>query len=183
MTAQSVVWQPEVILRSVPVVRQSGSREGTFARVVSGSRKVLREYASFSESLIPEGERFLLAGQTVSCSHPLKMPFSRRDIMLAAKFRLAEIQAFGKSCTYSLKPKGAGWPEPEVIGRKYDEIRNARDFGVMIAAIKYSPDFLLNSVDPETDIFRIRQDLACQKLAKELELSYQKIPYAVSSQY
>lgn len=97
--------------------------------------------------------------------------------MLAAKFCIARLEAAGKSCIYSIQPWGSGWPEPKVIGRKYDEIRNVRDFAVMIAAIKYFPDFLANSVDPETDIFRIRRDLAYQKLAKELDITYRKTAY------
>ncbi len=137
----------------------------------------MREYPSFSESSVLDEDRFLIYGQVISCSHPLGMPFSRKEIMLAAKFRLARLETTGNSCIYSIQPKGSGWPEPGVIGQKYDEIRNARDFAVMIAAIKYSPDFLARSPDPETDIYRIRRDLACQKLAKALDINYGKTAY------
>jgi len=103
------------------------------------------------------------------------MPFSRNDIILAAELQLAELRITGPACVYSLKPKDGAWPDPEVIGLKYDGIRTMKDFALMIAAIKYSPDFLSNSQDHEKDIFRVRRDLICQKLAKDLGMDYRKI--------
>jgi len=175
MAAESILRYSAVPSRPGTGITWPGANKGTTAQVFSESGHILREYRSFSHTSIPKDDLFFLSGRIMMCSNPLGMPFSRNDLMLASEFCLSELRTEGTSRSYSLKPKSGSWPDPEVLGRRYDEIRSAKEFAALITAIKYSPDFLSKSLDHERDIYRIRRDLICQKLAKEFGLEYRKI--------
>ncbi len=145
MVTSSVFRRPGKIIRFENTTGEFGPVTTEIVRVFSSSGELLREYRGFCDMNFPERDRILINGGVLTCSHPLDTSFSRRDLVFASDFQLAEIRAFGKSRLYSMKPCGAAWPEPGQVERKYDEIRSTREFVSSITGLKKSPEFLAKS--------------------------------------
>jgi hypothetical protein len=178
MIAPPVLRRPGKIVRFETTTREFGTCDREIARVFSSSGEMLREYRGFCNVNVPETDRLLIEQGILTYTHPFDTAFSRKNLLFAADFHLAEIRVFGKSLVYSMKPEGKEWPDPELFGKKYDEIRSSREFVASLAFLKNSHEFLAKSRDPEMDLFRIRRDLICGKLAEELGLVYQKAAFA-----
>jgi len=177
MITPSVFRRPATIVRFEDTARAFGSCEGEIARVFSASGELLREYRGFCDMDIPETDRFVLENGILTYTHPLDTSFSQKDLVLAARLRLAEIRVIGRSYVYSLKPPATGWPSPECLGAAYDRLRTDPALIARINDIKNSEKFHTLSRDPEMDIFRIRRDLLCRKIAEEFDLRYRKAPF------
>jgi hypothetical protein len=177
MIAPSVLRRPGTIVRFETTTRGSGACDGEIARIFSASGELLREYNGFCDANVPDTDRLLIEQGILTYSHPFDTAFSRKDLLFAVDFRLAEIRVFGKSLVYSMKPRGKEWPDRELLGKKYDEIRNSQEFVASLASFRNTDEFMAKSRDPEMDLFRIRRDLICEKLAEELGLVYQKAAF------
>ena len=178
MMTTSLFRRPGNLIRFENTNGEFGACDGEIARVYSPSGELLREYRGFCDMDVPDKDRLLIERGILTCSHPLDTSFSRRDLIFASDFCLAEIRVFGKAMVYSMKPPGADWPDIDLLGRKYDAIRNSREFESYIADLKKSPEFLAKSKDPEMDLYRIRRDLICRRLADDFGMHYQKASYA-----
>ena len=176
MVAESLSHRPGSIIRFETMAREFGVCDGEIARVFSASGERLREYRGFCDMEPPEQDRFVIGGGILTYTHPLDTSFSKKDLMFAADFRLAEIRVTGRSCVYSMRPAGHEWPDPELIGKRYDEIRSSKAFVEKVANIKSAPLFQTRSRDMEMDIFRIRRDLICRELADSLGMEYTRSP-------
>jgi hypothetical protein len=73
-----------------------------------------------------------------------------------------------------MMPGHNGWPNPDALERRYDEINESPSFNTQINDIKYSSQFLTASKDPDADILKVRSRMICELLAKEFHLNFRE---------
>lgn len=143
-------------------------------RIYSVSGTLLREYPDVCETAIPESDREMIYGQVMKQCRESDVAFSKKDLLFAAEYQFSEIRLVGRMFLFSMKPRGAGWPDPEVLARQYDEFMNSPDLVRTIQKASTTREVAENSWDPEMHILRLRNDIICKKIAERFQLEYRK---------
>src|SRR5208337_234922 len=170
----SLFQRPENILRYEQELLECKLVDEDPVRIYSTSGELLREYPFFCEIEIPESDRQVIRQQIMIQCHESDVSFTKKDLQFAAEYRFSEIRLIGRSYIYSMKTLDRDWPDPGILGRKYDEIDTSADLVDTLERIRNSPDLRENSWDPEVDVLKIRNDMICKKIADAFCLDYRK---------
>jgi hypothetical protein len=146
--------------------------------IYSATGTLLREYHDFCEIEVPASDRPVIRHQVMIQSRESDVPFSKKDLVFAAEYQLSEARLVGRSFIFSIKPGGEGWPEPEILARRYDEFLNSPTLSRMLEKISDSPILRKYSWDPEIDLLQARNDIVCKKIAEVFDLDYRQNPFA-----
>ncbi len=131
-------------------------------------------------TIIPDDLQESISGQIMTHNHPSDASFTRRDLREASFFTLKEIRVVGRTGIYSMRPGPDGWPAPQELVAKFDEIWEdpgiASRVGKMMDEKGGNKGAISEGSDTGDDAcrLRLRSDLCCRKLAEVLHLRYRK---------
>ena len=130
-------------------------------------------------TVIPDDAEETITGQIMTHNHPSGASFTSKDLREASFFSLKEIRVVGRTEVFSLQPGHEGWPWPQEIVEKFNEIWKRPSLEVSVERImnRRRADAVIPSETTETMEsirLRIRSDLCCEELARELHLRYRK---------
>lgn len=130
-------------------------------------------------TVIPEGAEGAISGQILTHNHPSDASFTRKDLREASFFRLKEIRVVGRTGIFSMRPGPDGWPSPREMVAKFDEIWEDPALATKVERMmqeKAGRDGDLPDGRDTGDAgrMRVRSDICCEQLAKDLHLRYRK---------
>jgi hypothetical protein len=168
---------PEDRFPCEPDVMEDRLVEGDPVRIYSASGTLLREYPDFYETVVPDSDCREIRRQIMIQWRETDIAFTKRDLQFAARYDLSEARIIGRTYLFSMKPKDKGWPCPDILGRRYDELMTQPDLVTLLKKIRKSPVLLEYSWDPEVDLLQVRNDAICSGIADSFSLDYRKTLY------
>ena len=144
------------------------------ASIYSVTGTLLRQYPGFCEIEIPDSDRTVISSQIMIQHRESDVTFTKKDLLFAARYQLSEIRLTGRSFAFSLRPGKAGWPDPEILARRYDEFLDSPEIAGILRRVSGTALVANHSWDPEVDILQVRNDSICNKIAALFHLDYQK---------
>lgn len=148
-----------------------------FAGIFTVQGKSLHRYSGQYNGIfcvkIPDEDRLDSQHQILTRNHPSDTSFSLPDLETASRFNLTEVRVVGETGVFSMRPSRDGWPEPDLIERRYEEINYDPEFNSHINDIWLDPEFYLQAKNPYKDLLRIRSDLRCRLVAESFGLIYE----------
>jgi len=123
---------------------------------------------------IPDEDRLDSQHQILTHNHPSDTSFSLPDLETASRFSLVEVRVVGETGVFSMSPSRDGWPEPDLIEHRYEEINSDPEFDSHINDIWLDPEFHEQAKNPYKDLLRIRSDLRCRLMAESFSLIYEE---------
>ncbi len=129
-------------------------------------------------TVIPDSAEDVISGQIMTHNHPSDASFTCKDLTEASFFTLKEIRVVGRTGIFSMRPGPDGWPAPREIGTKFEDLWE--DPAIDTRAERMMHGKASRECDPggsdkeDAGRLRLRSDLCCSQLAKDLHLRYRK---------
>jgi hypothetical protein len=172
-TSQVFSRHPNIILFENEI---KGINDREFAGIFTVQGKSLHRYSGQYNGIfcvkIPDEDRLDSQYQILTHNHPSNTSFSLPDLETASRFNLTEVRVVGETGVFSMKPSRDGWPEPNLIERRYEEINYDPEFNSHINGIWLDPEFHGQAKNPYKDLLWIRSDLRCRLVAEPFGLIY-----------
>ncbi|WOF17073.1 hypothetical protein F1737_10500 [Methanoplanus sp. FWC-SCC4] len=166
------------IIRFEKEIKNNTEREGEVCGIFSEKGELLCWFAGFSALMITNKECPETKGTILTHNHVSDSSFSKYDLKTASELKLKEIRVAGFTAVYSMKPSlksGTGeWPAPDVIVRRYEEISRDRHIRSKINELMAVLESSASKKEGNIEILKVKSDLICEKLAKDLGLLYSK---------